>query len=380
MQPISIQFQQNQVPNSASAPKTTDSQEIISTLAITHTHQHVKTFIDRHPAITKLFLLAHLFACWNILTAVPKLCKYGKQIVVKTGADKLDAAMKVLSKLGDIAASIATVAVGLEAFDMGAKLGKWGLRTLQSAYQTIGSSLDIIVLAGAVLSAAQIVLDGRKCLKTNAFIKHLTGQEWVRNDGNYTVKESALFQKYLGSMSAADEKKLGKQLGVNGARLRHVLSNKIELDPSQMKPFVETITGKLQTTRALHAVSCWTKIIDLGAAVSLFFPPLHPLAAALIVTSAVIKLASLMFNKITQYQFEEKLGLIDRPQALPAKLSWKERVADFTKWQVGWYEENSFIHRLHNMSSHVCRGMGQAGVPLTDLAKGTLVFIRAFSN
>lgn len=342
--------------------------------------RRVSRFIELHPAITKIYFVCHLFSLVSLVTAIPKLYKHGRRLIVRTGMERFDAAMKIFAKLGEMTVSMATLMIGLEAFKMGEKLAQWGLGFAETVYKTLRVGLDAIVIVGLVFSTAEVALDIRRWWRTRVYQKELTSHGWMAPQ--QTAKEYQQFRDYLHKMTQDQERRLGKALGIDGSRFRKAALDRLYRkvptggDIDAFKKIMKQVKGKLQTDKKLHLFSALTNAVAVAGAVCMLFPPLHPVAAVLLVASAVATLASTLFGQIRRYQFEDHMGLIDRPQL--KRWDWKERVVDFTKWQLGWYEEKSLVKRFANVGSNLWENGLLAGEAVASILRAVSVFMQAF--
>lgn len=342
--------------------------------------RRVSRFIELHPVITKIYFVCHLFSIVSLVTAIPKLYKHGRRFIVKPGMERFDAAMKILAKIGEMTVSLATLMIGLEAFKMGEKLARWGLGFAETAYKTLRVGLDAIVIVGLVFSTAEVALDLRRWWRTRAYLNELTAQDWFCK--RHTPKEYAQFKNYLSQMSQDQETRLSKTLGVDGASFRKAVLDRLHrkvpsgADIEAFKEIMENVKGKLKTGKKLHLFSALTNAVAVAGAACLLLPPLHPVAAVLLVASSIAILASTLFENIKRYQFEDRMGMIDRPQ--PKRWDWQARVVDFTKWQLGWYEEKSLIKRLTTAGSNLWENGLLAGEAVGAILKAVSVFLQAF--
>lgn len=301
----------------------------------------VVRFIEENPLIAKILILCNVLSIVSIITTIPKLVKYGKRVYLMRGGERFDAAMKIFAKLGEITTSLATLALGLEAFNFGKKLGQVGLGFAETVYKTVGVWLDTIVLIGTVFSVAQIVIDGRKFWKTRQFLSELEKGE---------------------KLNLTEEKRLGKLLQVDGATFKKVALTK---DPQEL---LAKVKGRLKANKTVHLVTSLTAGVTLLATGLLLIPPLHPLVGVLFLAVAVSTFATTLFDQINRYQFEDSLGMIEREQARPN--SWKGRVSDFAKWELGWYGESSLLKRMQNVTTNFWWSSLQVGEALAAVLKG----------
>lgn len=342
--------------------------------------RRVSRFIELHPVVTKIYFVCHLFSIVSLVTAIPKLYKHGRRFIVRPGMERFDAAMKIFAKLGEMTVSLATVMIGLEAFKIGEKLAHWGLHFAESVYKTLRVGLDAIVIVGIVFSAAEVALDLRRWWRTRACYKELKGQG--RFSSHQTDKEYAQFKDDLSKMTPDQERRVGKALGIDGANFRKAAMERLHrkvptgADIEAFKKMMSQVKGKLQIGKKLHLFSALTNAVAVAGAACLLLPPLHPVAAVLLVASAVATLASTLIEQISRYRFEDHMGMIDRPQ--PQRWNWKARVVDFTKWQLGWYEEKSLIKRLANVGSNLWENGLVAGEAVCSILKAVSVFLQAF--
>ena len=140
--------------------------------------RRVSRFIELHPAITKIYFICHLFSVVSLVTAIPKIWKHGRRLVVRPGMERFDAAMKIFAKLGEMTVSLGYVVIGLEAFKIGERLANMGLGFAATAYKALRVGLDVIVIVGVVFSAAEVALDIRRWWRTRSYQKELTAQAW----------------------------------------------------------------------------------------------------------------------------------------------------------------------------------------------------------
>ncbi len=335
----------------------------------------VKDFFAKYPVVAKIFFLSHLFSIWQIGASSAAISKQARKFVAKKGMGRFDAAMKILENLGKITGYIATLAIGLEALEVGKKLGEMGLKAVQITYTAIGSWLDTIVLVGTILSAAKVALEGRRCWKAHKLIKTFTSEQWYRSDGAYGEKEYTLFKNHLLKMPLKETKQLEKALGVHGTAFQKNILKEMASDvPTQeellkMRSRIEQMAGRLKVGRTEHLVTGLTAAVSLVGTGCLLFPPLHAVAVVLLIAAAVSTLAVTIFRQVKQYQFEDKLGLIKRPAQTPTKMNLFQRAFDFTKWQVGWYSDKSLVKKLFKAGSTVWENGISLGTFLGSILK-----------
>lgn len=329
-------------------------------------------FLQRHPSVAKVLMVSQIFSVLGMIVQLPKLTRQVKRIVHTQGMKRVNAGMKTMVTAGKIVRCFAYLVVGLTAFQLGAKLGKLGLHTLAKIHEATAGALRYIFFASFLLTAAQTFVDGRSFMKTRHFLKTLKAQPWYREDGRYTEKEYQQFKAYVKGMSAKEEKALGRRLGVKGSDVRKNLLEKMRNavptgnNIAQMAKDIKLMTGKMKTGQKLLVFSVNTGLVGLTGTICMLFPPLYPLAMVCVSAAGIASLAKMVFTSVNNYRFENSLGLIKRPEGVKAPRDAADYLADYAKWKVGWYKENSLVHRVRNVAVNIGQTVMECVTPLTD--------------
>lgn len=329
-------------------------------------------FLQRHPTVAKVLMVSQIFSILGMIVQIPKLARQVKRIAHTEGMKRVNASMKVMVTVGKIVRCFAYVVVGLTAFQLGAKLGKIGLDTLAKIHNATAGALRYIFFASFLLTAAQTFVDGRSFFKTRAFLKTLKTQPWYREDGRYTEREYQQFKAYVKGMSPKEEKALGRHLGVKGADVRKNLLEKMRNavptgnNITQMTKDIKLMTGKMETRKKVLIFSVITGLVGLTGTICMLFPPLFPLAMVCVSAAGIASLAKMLFNSIHRYQFENSLGLIKRHEGTKAPREALDYLADYGKWQVGWYNDKSLLKRMQNAAVSIGQTIMECVTPLTD--------------
>lgn len=329
-------------------------------------------FMQRHPTVAKVLMVSQIFSFLGMIVQLPKLKRQVKRIVHTEGIKRINAVMKTLVTTGKMVRCFAYMTIGLTAFELGAKLGKMGFHTLAKIHEATGGALRYIFCASFLLTSIQTFVDGRSFYKTRQFLKTLKAQPWYREDGRYTEKEYQQFKNYVKKMTPKEEKALGRYLGVKGSEVRKNLLEKMRNavptgnNITQMTKDIKFMTGKIETGKKVLIVSVITGLVGLTGTICMLFPPLYPLAMVCVSAAGIASLAKMLFNSINRYRFENNMGMIQRSEGIKAPREVQDYVADYAKWQVGWYNDKSLLHRVRNAAINIGQTVMECVTPLTD--------------
>ncbi len=336
----------------------------------------IVTFMDKHPVVAKIFFTTQIFDFMTLLLAIPKLRKSIKKVIHDKGIQRYDAATKIITTVGKSIGAIATIIAGLEAFKLGAKLGEWGLKHAERAFSASVNLVDLLGIISSILSIASIIHKGFALHLTRKMTKQLKAYSWYRKDGNYSSKEYQLFRQYCQQMSDKEAKALGSELDIDKTALKAALVGQTlaetpsEDDLEKMRRSVNGLMGRLQIRQKLCIVKILTSAVNLITVACIFIPPLEPLAVVLACATGIAKIATKLFDNINQYKLETTLGTIARGDKAPPR-SWKAKVVDFAKWEIGWYEQNSRIKRVLNSSLNIGNAVTKPLSTVCDILAAT---------
>lgn len=329
-------------------------------------------FIESQKFIGKLYFATQVLALAGFALKIPKVWNAAKGVVKYQGIKRIDALSKVCSNFGKMINALTVTIAGLEAFKLGSKLAQWGLKSASTAFNASVGVSDLLGIVGTLLAAASMVHKGIVMRRTHRLQNDMKMQAWYRSDGRYTPKEYQLFRLYCRALDDKEAKNLGKYMRVDAEALKKALSVITEPetpfadDIKKMRQSIDSMVGRLQTRKRIYVITIITRVVNLATMAAILVPPLNPLATILIGATAVSKVATMLYENIHRYQFENRLDMIER-RGQPKPISWKARVIDYAKWQVGWYEKGSLISRLFNSGSLVGSGLAQNTAALSNV-------------
>ncbi|MCE5318024.1 MAG: hypothetical protein LLG04_11795 [Parachlamydia sp.] len=329
-------------------------------------------FIESHAIIGRIYFVSQALALVGFTLKVPKLWRATQGVVKNQGIKRLDSVSKVCSNVGKMINAFTITIAGLEAFKLGSKLGQWGLKSASAAFNASVGIADLLGIIGTLLAGASMVHKSIILRNTHRTQNELKEHKWYRQDGRYTPNEYQLFRLYCQAMDDKESKKLGKYMRVEGEALKKALiaitqpEAPTQANLQKMRQCVDNMVGRLQTRKRIYVITIITRVVNLATMAAIFIPPLNPLAAVLIGATAVSKVATLLYDNIHRYRFENRLEMIDR-RGQPKPITWRANLIDYSKWQIGWYEKASLISRLFNSSSLVGSGLAQNTAALSNI-------------
>lgn len=329
-------------------------------------------FIKSHKLIGRIYFASQVLALVGFALKAPKLWSAAKGVVKHQGIKRIDSISKVCSNVGKMINALTITIAGLEAFKLGSKLGQWGLKSASAVFNASVGIADILGIIGSLLAAASMVHKGIILRNTHRVQNELKMHDWYRSDGQYTPKEYQLFRLYCQAMDDKEAKNLGKYMRVEPDALKKALAaitqpeTPTEEDLQKMRQTVDSMVGRLQTRKRIYVITIITRAVNLATMAAILVPPLNPLAAILIGATAVSKIATLLYDNIHRYRFENRLEMIER-RGQPKPITWKATLIDYAKWLVGWYEKASLISRLLNSGSLVGGGLAQNTAALSNV-------------
>ncbi len=191
------------------------------------------------------------------------------------------------------------------------------------------------LIAAGVLSLVTIFLNARKLYYSYQFQNAFN----AANTGESINQQFDNISKFI-SLSSNDQ--LNKQFQVEGELLKLQLRMLEKSDDAEKKRIVDTLKGRIDSTIHNSQLAILTDFVNIVAVGLYASGVLFPLALAVGGVVTVMTVGGFAHNSITSYQFENEMGLIDRPEGSPfsassnQKIGVRQRISDFAKWQIGY--------------------------------------------
>ena len=245
---------------------------------------------------------------------------------------------------------------------------------LKPAFDIVIMSTQYIAVVNFVLSPVNLALNIRNCYKTDRFLKG-----FKERSSNLTLKNKNLQEDYqnfikgLGSLNACS---LSKHFGANGEALKvKLIALKNINDQKQMIEVVNTLEGRLNLTIRNYKAAMVADAISIVAAGIFVASFAGPAGYILSAAALSITIGIMVTRKVSTYQFENKMGLLEREKNSPFynhslwpnpvenersknRIGTVKTIRDFTRWLFMRHRYYLYSAReleiKHNKSNYKC--------------------------
>lgn len=273
-----------------------------------------------------------IFNVINLVDSIPKLIKSGRKFIHKDGIHKIPVALKIINTFSSIVGTFEDVRSGLAVFTTALKVS----RVVSSIFSWIG-------IAGSV---AETILSVRTFSRAQNELSYFKNKISYNKEGNYNFND---YKKLCVYFDETSPKFIAKKFGTNEIfylKMRERLANLRVGDvdynrTGELRNLIEDLKSRLEMQRNDKIVSLFSSTASLIVSV---------VTTVASITNPIFLLAWMSYNlvfsgvkhvvmQIKNYQFENKMGLIDRGcQAIPVATSpVVAKVKDFAKWYFGYY-------------------------------------------
>lgn len=287
-----------------------------------------------------------VLAVLGIITYIPTLVKSVKKAIRKPGWHRVDNSIRTVFCVRSMLSYFRTTVNGLNALNVSALLANVGL---EATFKCVVSCTQYIGVINFILSPISLALNGRNYYRTRTYLDAFLekARPFMDEKKELNKEEVDEFFKFL--IEDTKDSALTRHFETNGAALKVALiAIQKSGDYSRMPELVGTLKGKAELGLFNYKAAIVADTVSIVATAlilsTLSLPVGYILSAGVIATYIGI-LAS---RKIATYQFENKMGMIQRDEGspflnntfLPAnalaekseKIEVSDTVLDFTKW------------------------------------------------
>jgi hypothetical protein len=296
-------------------------------------------FISKLQVPAKQTLFLKLVDC---VLNIPKIYKSTIKFETSTGFKKFINAIKLVEASSSFMASI--------------NYEREGMTIYTGAAKVKGALAKVFSTFICMCSGASIILNARRICIADSNLFQLIQAVGPHEKGVYSVQNYTQLLKHLQGLT---DKSLGKRFGVNGKKLFEQLQrleinfkNQSVLTPDQnkeVKEIIKLLKNRLEVQRK-------EKIFDL------IEDSFHFIGGILVIASVanpafiliwtafylITPVVRYIIQQVQTYQFENKIGMIERPITMIPSSSFAFHLKDFLMWQFDFYskDENKQNYRL----------------------------------
>lgn len=299
---------------------------------------------------TKIFYIVDTFY------DVPKFIKSVGKVVKREGVKQFDAVLRAVSAAGSFCWNVSSSLYGYSYIVQ--EFESLSISALSTGAKTVLVVADALWYLSLIGSTADVIISCRRLYKTRQFIKQFTEEAGYKENGVYTKAD---YDKLINFMNQVPTKALGKKFDIDGAQLKNQINNLLQplksrtslgdKDIKNLKVVMDALMDRLEAKKKGDIIGIFDNAVYLVGSVLMVVviaqPYLYPVWSACYYSSYAVQYA---YCKYSDYVFQDKLGLIQRPPAdlQPGKLEacpvigpCIQKVVDFGKWYLGIYTQKS---------------------------------------
>lgn len=311
-------------------------------------------------------------------TVIPKLVSAVRKVIRKPGMAKVDNSFRIVYCARSCIGYVNTSIQALNFFNFSSLLAKVGL---EPAFKCVSGFTPFLSVISFVLSPISLVISARNYWKTRIFL-----DEFIAKTQNLSTEKE--INEFFDFLIESRNCILERNFKTNATALKITLiAMKAEMerknDYSKMKELVGTLQGRVKVTLNSEIASMVADIVYIAAA-ALFVASLAMPGGYILTAIGVSIYIGILVSKMdASYQFENKMGMIQRNMSspffktsvLPTKtvrpVGLFASVNDFMKWlfSIQVYHTEESLAALSNYSASFEKRGGFASFDYTGCAQ-----------